>query len=262
MGASTALFDVGYSPRHLWFILSPNIDPNNVRPQPSADEQTALEFVLAVAGRSFIATGVWTKAEEEEEDRTAKFFGGSDKIVPLQNLSNLKKAKLMFFLHDFKPDYLGEQICEQYREAEDVANSNKQAEYERNAAAARGKAVPPQWEDDEEFEARDDGTGVQLPNAFLNKKIMRMRALKCIEGSAAHAAFLAANLKITAKNDELADDTDEKIMFGKALGIFVRVVGVLELINIAVMDVARILGERALKSTLDNLYFLINVGKR
>jgi len=89
-----------------------------------------------------------------------------------------------------------------------------------------------------------------------------MRALKCIEGSAAHAAFLAANLKITAKNDELADDTDEKIMFGKALGIFVRVVGVLELINIAVMDVARILGERALKSTLDNLYFLINVGKR
>ena len=245
LGEGTALFDVEYTARNLFFQLHANIDTENMREPLRRDTQTLVEFILAVAAAGHVVTGSWVDAEDQEQRKIA-FFGGQIKIKDREELSSFEKNIYDFSLKKFVPNHLGEKALAQFDEAEAVRDFNRQGEFERTKAASKGERVPIRYQRDRVHKPPDDGTGVSWPSILQLKGIYRIQVFDCGHNTPASIANRNVSHEITKRVANYPNGSPQKNMHGKSMGNYTRILGACEALKRASEKVQALLGRRAL----------------
>jgi len=221
-GAGTTLFNIGMSPRSLWFSLESNL-PGDYLPAPlTRDEQTVLEFALAVAASSYLVPGEW-HAHEDPDAIELAFTGAHG-----ASLHSTEVEALEFKKHTFIPDGLGESTANIASQIAEVARMKSKNAFECTKAMNKGDVPPGRCLVTLEVCQEDNGEGALLPISMHKAQIDKMRVFEFCEGSEAEAAMRARLLAGQKEFSRMSETDPRKVLIGKEAGQLARLVGILQ----------------------------------
>ena len=252
-GAGTTLFNIGMSPRSLWFSLESNL-PGDYLPAPlTRDEQTVLEFALAVAASSYLVPGEW-HAHEDPDAIELAFTGAHG-----ASLHSTEVEALEFKKHTFIPDGLGESTANIASQIAEVARMKSKNAFECTKAMNKGDVPPGRCLVTLEVCQEDNGEGALLPISMHKAQIDKMRVFEFCEGSEAEAAMRARLLAGQKEFSRMSETDPRKVLIGKEAGQLARLVGIMQVIEIASDDVKNFLGDKPLLSGVERTAFMIDI---
>jgi len=255
-GASTMLLELGLTSRNLWLQLEANFSPNEIRKPITKDEQSLLEYALAIATRSCVASGQWV-AREDADELESKFVGKGNGPLLAQ-----EESALMFETNCFESSGFGVQGVEWMDKLASTRKLNRTGCFERMKAANKGEDAAGRYSETYEFTPEDDGSKAKLPTDFLEAGIEKLRVFSASDGSEASKAmerFVLQHQKTLASRKP---ETPLKKLEGKTCGQFFRLVGISQTIETAVSDVDGILGDGALGNLSSMKKFILAVVKQ
>jgi hypothetical protein len=255
-GEGTPLFNLGLTSRSLWFSLQSNFSPDEIRPGVNKDEQSLLEFALAIAARGCVVTGQWLECENSSE-LESKFVGKGN-----PPLTSLEEAALAFTTNRFESNGLGGHGADWKEGISVVRRLNQVSEYERAKAANKGEEVAGRFAETYEFTSGDDGSESMLPVDLVASGIEKLRVFRCKDGSEAQKALEEIVLRQQKSLASRKEESALKNIEGKTGGHFIRLMGLSQTIETAVGDVADILNDTALTDVSSMKGFLLNVVQR
>jgi hypothetical protein len=251
-GAGTTLFNIGMSSRSLWFSLESNL-PGDYLPTPLRDEQTVLDFALAVAAPSFLVPSEW-KAHEDPDAIELAFTGAHG-----ATLHSTEVEALEFEKHTFIPDGLGESTAHITSHIAEVARMKSKNAFECTKAMNKGDVPPGRCLVTLEVCQEDNGEGALLPISMHQAQVDKMRVFEFYEGSEAEAAMRARILAGQKEFSRMSETDPRKVLIGKEAGQLARLVGIFQVIQIASDDVENFLGDKPLRSQVERTAFMIDI---
>ena len=252
-GAGTTLFNIGMSSRSLWFSLESNLPGDHLPAPLTRDEQTVLDFALAIAAPSFLVPGKW-KANEDPVAIELAFTG-----VNGATLHSTEVEALEFIKHTFIPDDLGESAALIASQIAEVNRMKVKNSFECTKAMNKGDLPPGRCLVNLEVCQEDNGEGPFLPISMHNKQIDKMRVFYFCEGSEAEAAMQERILAGQKEFSRMSETDPRKVLIGKEAGQLARLVGIFQVIQNASEDVETFLGNKPLHSQVERTAFMIDI---
>jgi hypothetical protein len=168
---TSTFFDVGVVSRFLWVNLEANFDADAIRSALRPDEQTLVEFVLAVAARTLITSG--TYHEQLDPDTIRATYTGSDK----EELTAFEENALLYELNLFEPSAFPGST-EAIKKHELVKRLNLRNTHERSKALLNGKLPIGRYTEVYEYDPEVDGPGTHLSSSMLTACIQNIRVFE------------------------------------------------------------------------------------